>query len=123
RAAFLWEGALVLAAGLAVWLLVRDAPGDVGLEPYRLGGPQSSPPPPRTAPAGMRPGLWPLLLAAALLLGGPGGPGSSHLAVLYTDQGLDSGLVAALMSYSGLVICVGKIACGQVYDRLGGRRG
>ena len=122
-AAFLWEGALVLAAGAAVWLLVRDEPAELGLEPYHLGGPQSPAPAPRQAAPGMGRGLWWAVLLAALVLGGPGGPGYSHLGVLYTAQGLDSAAVASLMSYSGLVICVGKIACGQVYDRLGGRGG
>ena len=60
---------------------------------------------------------------SALLVGGPGGPGFSHLTVLYTHEGYDSSLVAALMSYAGFAIFLGKIICGQAYDRLGSRRG
>ena len=40
---FCWRAlaVLVLAAGWS-WLLVRDVPGDLGLEPYHLGGPDDS---------------------------------------------------------------------------------
>ena len=122
-AAFLCQGACILVLGAAVWLLVRDSPEQLGLEPYHLGGAQAPAPAPRPAPAGMTPLLQGGVLLAALLLGGPGGPGFSHLTVLYTTAGYSSSMVAALMSYTGLVICLGKIICGQIYDRAGGRLG
>ncbi len=123
RAAFLWEGAFILITALLAWKLIRNAPADLGLEPYHLGGEDVPPPPPRQAPRGMRRSyLFPLLFAA-FLVGGPGGPGFSHLTVLYTSEGYDQALIAALMSYAGLAICVGKILCGQVYDRMGSRCG
>ena len=74
RAAFLLEGLAVLVLGLLVFLLVRDVPGDLGLEPYHLGGPETPAPPPRPAPAGMTPALRLSLLLAVFLIGGPGGP-------------------------------------------------
>lgn len=123
RAAFLLEGLAVLGLGLLVFLLVRDVPGDLGLEPYHLGGPETPAPPPRPAPAGMTPALRLSLLLAVFLIGGPGGPGFSHLTVLYTTAGYDSASAALLISYLGLVICVSKILCGQIYDRFGSRAG
>ena len=123
RAAFLLEGLAVLVLGLLVFLLVRDVPGDLGLEPYHLGGPETPAPPPRPAPAGMTPALRLSLLLAVFLIGGPGGPGFSHLTVLYTTAGYDSASAALLISYLGLVICVSKILCGQIYDRFGSRAG
>ena len=42
-----------------------------------------------------------LLLIAAFLVGGPGGPGFSHLTVLYTKEGYDSGLLALLTGFAG----------------------
>ena len=124
HAAFFWEGGVILAISLAVWALVRSAPADLGLEPYRTGDTDPA------AAAELRsdipapgPGRHLSLLLAALLVGGMGGPGFSHLMVLYTWEGYDSATIAALMSYLGAVICLGKILCGQVYDRLGGLRG
>lgn len=122
RTAFLLEGCFILALGLLVWLLVRSTPEEAGLEPYRLGGTGAPIPPPRPAPEGMTKPLWLALLFAAFLIGAPAGPGFSHLTVLYTSSGYDSMAVAAMLSYLGLTICVGKIICGQVYDALGGWR-
>lgn len=123
QAAFYWEGLFILALSAVVWLLVRNSPAELGLEPYRQGNLQAAAPvvkAHRPVPCqARRMGL----LLAALLVGGMGGPGFSHLMVLYTSEGYDSGMIAALMSYLGAVICVGKILCGQVYDRLGGVRG
>ena len=122
RAAFLLEGGFILALGVLVWLLVRSEPKDMGLEPYHLGGTGAPLPPPRPASEGMSKTLWLGLLFAAFLIGAPAGPGFSHLTVLYTSSGYDSMAVAAMLSYLGFMICVGKLICGQVYDSLGGWR-
>lgn len=124
RTAFLCEGAVVFLCALLVWLLVRDTPGDMGLTSYSLSGAQQ---PERAAlqksDRGLSSGQWALLLLAALLVGATGGPGFSHLTMLYTSSGYDSLFVAGLLSYLGAMISLGKILCGQVYDRLGGRGG
>ena len=123
RSAFLWEGGVILIAALLAWAFLRNSPAQMGLEPYHLGGTQKPVPPPRQAPSGITRSASLLLLSAAFLVGGPGGPGFSHLTVLYTQEGYDSALLALLMSYAGFVIFLGKIICGQVYDRLGSRWG
>ncbi len=123
RTAFLWEAAVVLLTALLAWLLIRDRPADLNLEPYHLDGTTASVSTLKPAPSGMTPALSVLLLFSALLVGAPGGPGFSHLTVLYTHEGYDSTLIAALMSYAGLVTFLGKIICGQVYDRFGTWRG
>ena len=113
-AAFLWEGAVIFVCAVLVWLLVRDAPEEL-------------PVPARERAAGEKAGLsrgqWGLLLLATLLVGSAGGPGFSHLTMLYTSSGYDRLFVAGLLSYLGAMISLGKILCGQVYDRLGGRGG
>lgn len=124
RRAFLAEGAVILVTALAAWLLLRSSPADLGLEPYGKARGQQ---PADSSGASQKRQLdrtaWLGLIIAALLIGGPGGPGFSHLTVLFTSEGYDPILVAGLMSYAGVVICLGKIACGAVYDRLGGRLG
>lgn len=113
-AAFLWEGAAIFVCAALVWLLVRDAP-------------EEQPVPARERADEEKTGLsrtrWGLLLLAALLVGSVGGPGFSHLTMLYTSSGYDRLFVAGLLSYLGAMISLGKILCGQVYDRLGGRGG
>lgn len=124
RAAFLIEGAVVLVCAVLVWLLVRDRPEDLGLTPYRLPGAEPAEKAAVSgAGAGLSGGQWALLLLAALFVGATGGPGFSHLTMLYTSSGYDSLFVAGLISCLGAMISVGKILCGQVYDRRGGRGG
>lgn len=119
-AAFLWEGAVMFLCALLVWLLVQDAPGAAG--PYRRPGSVPGPDT-RSGGAGLSGPQWTLLLLAALFVGATGGPGFSHLTMLYTSSGYSSLFVAGLLSYLGAMISLGKIVCGQVYDRLGGLGG
>lgn len=123
RTAFLCEGILVLLCACLVWLLLRSRPEELGLTPYRLEGTAVSAAVPPPVQRTDRPWAQRLLCVAALLLGGPVGPCFSHLTVLYTSEGFDSSLVAALISMMGLAICLGKALCGQIYDRFGGRWG
>lgn len=119
-AAFLWEGAVMFLCALLVWLLVQDAPSAAG--PYRRPGSVPGPDT-RSGGAGLSGPQWTLLLLAALFVGATGGPGFSHLTMLYTSSGYSSLFVAGLLSYLGAMISLGKIVCGQVYDRLGGLGG
>lgn len=124
RSAFLWEGAVIFLCAALVWLLVRDRPASMGLEPYRQLGKAVQPvQSAQNRGAGLSTGQRTALLLAALLVGAPGGPGFSHLTMLYTSVGYDSLFIAGLLSFLGAMISVGKILCGQVYDRLEGRGG
>ena len=120
RTAFFCEGAFILVVAATGFLLLRTAPADKGLEPYRI---EAQSPTARSVQPEANHGRLPvvLLLAAAFLLGGPLGPAFSHLTVLYTSEGFEPMAVAGLVSYMGLAICVSKVVCGQMYDRLGGR--
>ena len=62
-------------------------------------------------------------MAACFLIGGIGGPGYSHLTVHYATLGYAPLFLAGLVSASGVCICVGKVLCGQIYDRFGSRAG
>lgn len=122
RVAFWVESAFVLVLGRAVYLLVRDDPAQLGLEPYRQGrdpGPDRTPAV-RPAPAGMTPLYWGLFLTAIFLVGAPTGIGISNVGILYTTEGFDPGTVAALVSCVGLAMIPGKMLHGELADRLGG---
>ena len=119
RATFLWEGAVIFLCGALVWLLVRDLPARMGLEPYGLEHSPAATAAVRQQGRGLSKAQRGLLLLAALFVGATGGPAFSHLTMLYTSTGYNSLFVAALLSYLGAAISIGKILCGQVYDRLG----
>lgn len=119
RAAFFAEGAFILIVTALTWFLLRSDPKDMGLLPYGeevipveevKAEEEKSCPPIAIA----------LVLAASFLLGGPVGPAFSHLTVLFSSEGYDPMVVAGLISYSGVVLCIAKVVFGQLYDRLGG---
>lgn len=123
HAAFAWEGGFILICTFLIWLLVRSRPEDISLAPY--GTSTSNNTSVATAPKNHTddPKAQKLLLLAGVLLGGPLGPCFSHLTVYYTSEGFDSGFVAMLISMMGVAICLGKVLCGQIYDRMGVRAG
>ncbi len=118
RTAFFCEGAFILLLTVLAWLLLRGAPAELGLEPYRIPGELSSAKT-QSDHEGFGRGPILLLLFACFLLGGPVGPAFTHLTVLFTSEGFDPMVVAGLISYLGLAICVSKIICGQLLDRFG----
>ena len=124
--AFLLEGLVLLILAVLVFLFIRDTPATLGLEPYRLPeGRTENPKKVQAERQACAPGraVQLALLAAALLAGGPGGPGFSHLTVLYTSSGYTEETAAALVAWMGIIIVAAKILGGQIYDRLGGYRG
>lgn len=122
REAFWAEGACVLVLARVVYLLVRDNPARLGLEPYTQGtASEQGSSPVHPAPEGMTPLYWGLFLAGVFLIGAPTAIGISNIGVLYTTEGFDPGTVAALLSLVGLALMVGKMLYGELADRLGGR--
>lgn len=116
QAAFWLEGAALVVLAGVVWLLVRSDPAQLGLEP--LGGAA----PDAHAPVSQRrsgPPAYLPAMAAGFLIGGMGGPGYSHLTVHYATLGYAPLFLAGLVSASGVGVCVGKVLCGQIYDRWG----
>lgn len=120
RAAFLCEGVFILAVTAVVWFLLRTAPEDMGLLPYgETGSAGAAAVKAEAHSKSYGPLPVALVLLAAFLLGGPVGPAFSHLTVLFRSEGYDAMVVAGLISYSGLVLCLAKVVFGQLYDRLG----
>lgn len=124
-ASFRWEGMIILFIAILVCLLLRDAPADLAMEPYSGGTRSTSAPTQATRPRppALSRGQILALYFAVFLTGGPGGPGFAHLSLLYTTSGYDNAEAALFVSYLGAVLCVSKVLCGQVYDRVGGKRG
>ena len=121
RLSFWGEGLFSLILALLAVLLIRDSPEELGLQPYSTG---ESPVQGKTIPVRQKdftPVLWWAAVAAAFFTGGPCGPGFSHLTVLYTAEGYDSGTVALMLSYFGIILMASKVLFGVLSDRLGSR--
>ena len=121
RLSFWTEGGIMLFFAALFWLLVRDDPSEKGLSPYRSAGNEGKPSQPRIAPHGLTPLRWAFVLAGAFCVGAATSLAISNFGVLYTTAGYSSAVVAQLISVMGLCMMLGKIAYGQIVDRLGGR--
>ena len=121
RLSFWGEGLFSLILALLAVLLIRDSPEELGPQPYSTG---ESPVQGKTIPVRQKdftPVLWWAAVAAAFFTGGPCGPGFSHLTVLYTAEGYDSGTVALMISCFGVVLMLSKVLYGSISDALGSR--
>ena len=116
QAAFWLEGAALVVLAGVVWLLVRSDPAQLGLEPLGGAAPETDAPRSRSSSG---PPAYLAAMAACFLIGGIGGPGYSHLTVHYATLGYAPLFLAGLVSASGVGVCVGKVLCGQIYDRWG----
>lgn len=125
-------GMLALAA-LAVSLLMRDRPGDVGLRPFGDAGAEPLPsPPPSTAPimaaalgalwdASKAPVFW--MLFATFFICGASTTGliQVHLIPMCLDFGIPQIQAAGLLAAMGMFDIVGTIGSGWLSDRYDNR--
>ncbi len=59
---------------------------------------------------------------SCLLMGAQGNPGMSHIPVLYNSAGFTTVFCATLLSIIGIALTVGKIALGELTDKVGSYR-
>ena len=121
RVSFWTEAGIVLVFALLYFLLARNTPEEKGMSPYRLAGLENTPARPRQAPQGLTRPRWYAVLVASFCVGAATSLGISNTGVLYSTAGYHSAVVAQLISVMGLCMMVGKVAYGQVADRVGGR--
>ncbi len=57
--------------------------------------------------------------ASCFLMGAQGNPGMSHVPVLYNAEGFTTVFCATLLSIIGIALTVGKIALGEITDKIG----
>lgn len=126
-AAFLFESALALVLGVLVFLLLRNYPRDLGLEPYEAPEGKKAGKPGRARAArrnrNVPEKLAPLVLVAMTFVGCISVGGTSYLAVLFTSEGFSAEGAAALVALCGGCLTVAKLASGVVFDRVGTKRG
>ena len=118
---------MIFTGAALIFLIIREEPSALGL--VRLGeeaadeGETSKKNAPVPGPGrNMSPGVWVIMIAACLFMGGVGSPGFNHLTVLLSGEGFDPVHVALLFSVLGVTLTVGKILFGQYTDRAGGFR-
>lgn len=121
-AAFRIEGGAVFLFAALIVLFLRNDPKEKGVKPYgwEEAHPAGDAGETRRPSFTLTAGTWALMACVSLFMGALANPGFSHLSVLYTSQGFDPMVVAAIISAAGVMITVGKLLYGEVTDRIGG---
>ena len=122
RAAFLVQAAFMLVSAVCVFLLLRNDPGEKGLQPYGEGGESGARVREQEGPAVLpRSVLW-MLALMMLIIGGGGQAFSGHLSVLAKSCGYSIQAAAAVVSLQGMVLVCSKLLAGGMADRFGSKR-
>lgn len=144
--AFVIEGALALFDAVALYVLLRNRPKEMGLTAYvdpKLAkeaeaegvddeesnyskGKQSSKVKKQRGARinrNLPPRMVPVVLIAMVFVGCVSVGGSNYLAVLFTSEGFTTEYAALLVSVSGACLMVSKLFTGVVFDRIGTAKG
>lgn len=120
--AFLAQAGFLAASGIAVFLVVRDQPGELGLQPYGEGASEATHNPIHGSAASLSPAVLGMLAVMMLLIGGAGLSFAGHLSILATSSGYSPALAARVVSLYGFVLFLSKMVAGEVADRIGTRK-
>lgn len=120
-ATFLGESTVIVALTLISFLLVRDRPGDIGMQPFGYGEHVEQSETSRHE-SGLKRADWILVVPMLLLLGGFTSVGYSHLTVHLNALGYQPTVTALAITVSGVALMAGKTGYGVVSDRIGNYR-
>ena len=115
----------VFAIAAILFLFLRSTPAEMGLRPVGAAEvPETVETQAQPAPDSftLTPKMWAFMGCVSLFMGALANPGFAHLSVLYTSEGFDPVVVAAILSGTGVMITLGKLIYGETTDHLGGRR-
>ncbi len=131
-AAFAFEGALAAVVGIVTFILLRNRPSDMGMEPYagKQDKPRRKKRPTRGNEDGASSAAAPspsagermMLMGAMVCVGVFSCCGITYMSVLATSSGFDPVFAALLVSIAGVALTAAKFATGELFDHLGGPR-
>lgn len=118
RTAFLLEAGTITAALIVVFLLLRNDPKDMGLQPYGEGEVDLHRPVERHGRK-LEKRDWILLVPMIVMLGVINTCGYTQLTLLATNKGFASQTVASAISVTGIGLIVGKFTYGMISEKFG----
>lgn len=117
-ASFLAEGACVGVFALIIFLLVRNTPADLDMSPYTDGSTKSAAKE-KTFGTAPRPFWNGMMLLSCFVIGVLCLAFPSFNALYYKEIGMSSGLIASALTFSGVILLVGKWVYGIINDAIG----
>lgn len=126
-AAFRVEGIIMAAMALALFMILRDSPEQLGLKPYEERAEKkealSSPSGEKRRRSKEIKGIWLILILASVFLNGCiGAPSSNVLPIHLGSSGFHVMLSATAVTVYGLALTAGKLSFGFLADRFGAYR-
>ena len=122
QASFMMEAVFAFCIAFLVFLLLKNSPRDMGLEPHTTPAAHhlarkhqaSSKELPRT--------LYLLLIVAMAGIGAGCTGGIAYIGILMSTSGIDELFSATLVSLAGLALVIGKFGVGAVMDAIGSKK-
>ncbi len=117
RAAFIVGAVFIAACAAVTFLLIRNAPEDMGLKPY---GTAETAKEVKYSERQHGPTRFEYFMMAVMMIvmGGAAIGYSSHISILTTTSGYSHETAALSVSLLGIMLIIGKLVFGQVADRL-----
>lgn len=117
----------MLACMIVIFLIIRNDPHEMGLGrygEYHQGLKEAASGLTKAGPdkGDLPKAVMTIACISCLLMGAQGNPGMSHVAILYDSAGFTTVFCATLLSIIGVALTVGKIALGEVTDKIGSYR-
>ena len=117
----------MLICMIVIFLIIRNDPHELELSrygEYHAGLREAAAGPVKAASdkGAMPATVMVIACVACFLSGAQGNPGMSHIAVLYNSAGFSTAFCATLLSIIGVALTVGKIALGELTDKIGSYR-
>ena len=121
-AAFLMQAIVAFIISGIVFLLLRNSPRDMGLEPHTTPAGHHLAQKHQSSAKELTKPLYHLLVLALVGCGAGCTGGIAYIGILMTSSGIDELFAATLVSISGLALFVGKFGVGVVIDAIGTKR-
>lgn len=129
--AFTVESIIAFVNAAILYLVLRNKPEDMGLEPYvdpKLAAADAQPDAKKKkgkarVSRNMPAKVVPLMMMAMLFVGGVSVGGPNYMAVLFTSEGFSVSYAAMLVSVNGLCLTLSKLFMGMIFDKAGTKKG
>lgn len=122
HAAFLVEAVFAFVIAALVWLLLRNSPRDMGLEPHTTPMAHHVAQKHKSSDKELPRALYVMLVVAMVGVGAGCTGGIAYVGILMNTSGIDEYFAATLVSLTGLALCIGKFGVGAVIDAIGSKR-
>ncbi len=122
HAAFLFEAVFAFAVAVFVYLLLRNSPRDMGLEPHTTPAAHHLASKHQACGRELPRALYVLLVIAIVGVGAGCTGGIAYVGILMSTSGFDEYFAAAMVSVAGVALVVGKFGAGAMMDAIGTKR-